>query len=183
MLKIIIIILILITLLYFYNYQYGIKLLVKEEFDRVRTIQPINQDIELNVQPIRKYEPNEVTQDINAKRQISKKVLFDTKDYNEALESLNKDLTYYDNDVIDQAKINETAFNIVYQIDKIDYADVKTGIEKCNERCDGVCFEMGYTGTSTCYPRQTRSFDWGTLYKNPTFTYGFNAYGPENLRK
>jgi predicted RNase H-like nuclease len=86
------------------------------------------------------------------------------------------DLTYYYNDVIDQTKINESAYNIVNQVDKIDYSNVKTGLEKCLEKCDGTCFELGYMGIATCFPKQTKSFDLGTLYKNPTFTYGYNAF-------
>ena len=85
--------------------------------------------------------------------------------------------------MINQSNINESAFNIVYSIDPIDYADVETGIEKCNKDCKGVCFEMGYTGVTSCYPRGTQGFDFGTLYKNPTFTYGYNAYGPRNLKQ
>jgi len=108
-------------------------------------------------------------------------VMFTNKDYNENLSIDNKDNKYYYDDMIDQSKINETSFNIVYSIDPIDYSDVKTGIQKCNQECSGVCFENGYDGIATCYPKDTKNFDWGTLYKNPTFTYGYNAYGQENL--
>jgi len=110
------------------------------------------------------------------KLSIKNNISFNNKDYNENLSVDNKDLTYYDNDVINQSNINETSFNIINSIDPIDYADVKTGLEKCNQECKGTCFEMGYTGVATCYPKETQSFDWGTLYKNPTFTYGNNAY-------
>lgn len=113
--------------------------------------------------------------------QIDNRILFNNKDYNENLSIDNKDNKYYYDDMIEQSNINETAFNIVYSIDPIDYADVKTGISKCNENCKGICFENGYDGIATCYPTQPQTFDWGTLYKNPTFTYGYNAYGPENL--
>lgn len=116
-------------------------------------------------------------------RNLENKVLFDNKDYNENLSVDNKDNQYFYNDAINQSNINETAFNVVNSIDPIDYSDVKTGIQKCNESCKGVCFEMGYTGVTTCYPLETQGFDWGTLYKNPTFTYGYNAFGPENLSK
>ena len=47
----------------------------------------------------------------------------------------------------------------------------------------GICFENGYDGIATCYLKESKSFDWGTLYKNPTFTYGYNAYGPNNLKQ
>ena len=110
-------------------------------------------------------------------------VMFSNKDYNENLSVDNKDNKYYYDDMINQSNINETAFNIVYSIDPIDYADIKTGIQKCNEDCKGVCFENGYDGIATCYPKESKNFDWGTLYKNPTFTYGYNAYGPNNLKQ
>lgn len=113
--------------------------------------------------------------------EIDERILFNNRDYNENLSIDNKNNKYYYNDMISQSDINETAFNIVYSIDPIDYADVKTGIDKCNEKCGGICFENGYDGIATCYPTQPQGFDWGTLYKNPTFTYGYNAYGPEDL--
>lgn len=109
---------------------------------------------------------------------IQQKVLFNNKDYNDNLSIDNKDNQYFYTDMINQSNINETAFNIVYSIDPIDYADVKTGLEKCNEQCNGVCFENGYDGIATCFPPQYKSFDWGTLYKNPTFTYGYDAWDP-----
>ena len=119
----------------------------------------------------------------NQIKEIDQKVLFDNKDYNENLSIDNKDNKYFYTDMINQSNINETAFNIVYSIDPIDYADVKTGLDKCNQECGGVCFENGYDGNTTCYPKESQPFDWGTLYKNPTFTYGYNAYGPENLKQ
>lgn len=112
---------------------------------------------------------------------VNNKVLFGNKDYNENLSIDNKDNQYFYTDMINQSNINETAFNVIYSIDPIDYSDVETGLDKCNKKCDGVCFENGYDGIATCYPIQNQSFDWGTLYKNPTFTYGYNAYSGENL--
>ncbi len=101
---------------------------------------------------------------------------FDYKDYYKTTAGEGKDLVYYYNDEVDEANIEETAFNVVNQIDKIDYSNIKTGMDKCKAKCKGVCFEGGYTGTATCYPLITKTFDWGTLYKNPTFTYGYNAW-------
>ena len=125
---------------------------------------------------------NYIQQKINyEKKQLDKKVLFSNKDYNENLSIDNKDNQYFYTDMINQSNINETAFNIIYSVDPIDYADVETGLDKCNQECKGVCFENGYDGIATCYPKETTGFDFGTLYKNPTFTYGNNAYGPENL--
>jgi len=91
-----------------------------------------------------------------------------------------KDLKYFYNDTINQSNINENAYDVVNQIDLIDYSNVKTGIQKCKEQCDGTCFEMGYTGTATCYPKQKQTFDYGNLYKNPVFSYGTNAYKDVN---
>lgn len=108
-------------------------------------------------------------------------VMFTNKDYNENLSIDNKNNKYYYDDMIDQSNINESAFNIVYSIDPIDYSDVKTGIQKCNENCEGICYENGYDGIGSCYPKETKSFDWGTLYKNPSFTYGYNSYDSNNL--
>ena len=95
----------------------------------------------------------------------------------------NKDLIHYNNDTINQSKINENAYDVVNQIDKIDYSNVKTGMDKCRENCKGVCFELGYTGNATCYPKQNRTFDYGTLYKNPAFSYGTNAYKPKSPKE
>ncbi len=133
-------------------------------------------NIPKNLRKLKNAESNRV-------KEIENRVLFDNKDYNENLSIDNKDNTYYYTDMINQSNINETAFNIVYSIDPIDYADVKTGIDKCNKKCSGVCFENGYDGIATCYPNEAQPFDWGTLYKNPTFTYGYNAYGPNGLPK
>lgn len=94
----------------------------------------------------------------------------------------NSDLIYYENDTINQSNINENSYDVLNQIDKIDYSNVRTGIQKCEEKCNGTCFEMGYTGSATCYPKQTKTFDYGTLYKNPAFSYGTNAYNPDKKK-
>jgi hypothetical protein len=56
---------------------------------------------------------------------------------------------------------------------------VTTGIDKCEKSCGGVCLELGYTGVATCFPKADKPFDWGTLYKNPEFTYGLTQNGQE----
>jgi len=129
------------------------------------------------LQQEKKFKKND-RQEIN---EIDESILFNNRDYNQNLSIDNKNNKYYYNDTINQSDINETAFNIVYSIDPIDYSNVESGIEKCNRQCGGICFENGYDGIATCYPTKQSGFDWGTLYKNPTFTYGYNAYGPENL--
>lgn len=95
------------------------------------------------------------------------------QNYNQILLEDTADLTYYENNVINQSNINENAYDIVNQIDLVDYGKVETGMDKCQLNCDGVCLELGYTGSATCFPK-TQPFDYGTLYKNPTFTYGLD---------
>ncbi len=96
-------------------------------------------------------------------------------DYNQILLEDTQDLTYYENDVLNQSKINENAYDVINQIDLVDYGKVTTGMEKCKRNCNGVCLELGYTGSATCFPTTT-PFDYGTLYKNPTFTYGLDTH-------
>ena len=95
--------------------------------------------------------------------------------YNQILLDDNADLTYYENDVLNQNKINENAYDIINQIDLVDYGKVITGMDKCKKNCNGVCLELGYTGSASCFPTTT-PFDYGTLYKNPTFVYGLDQH-------
>lgn len=99
----------------------------------------------------------------------------ETLNYNNILIDESKDLTYYNNDILDQSKIYENADDVINQRDKIDYSNITTGMDKCTKSCDGTCFELGYTGTATCFPKMN-TFDYGTLYKNPQFTYGLKDY-------
>lgn len=130
-------------------------------------------NVKINFNPVHKTSTNEGQTMKNA---VENNVLYSTSDYNATIAQQNKDLTYYDNDSINQSKITEDAYDIVNSLDKIDYGKVKTGYDKCLEQCDGTCFVMGNSGVATCYPKLNRTFDFGTLYKNPTFTYGWNAY-------
>jgi hypothetical protein len=82
------------------------------------------------------------------------------------------DLTYFENDTINQNNIIEDAYDVINMIDKIDYGKVKTGIDKCKEACNGVCYEGGYTGSATCFPFNDKSFDYGTIKGNPMFING-----------
>jgi hypothetical protein len=91
---------------------------------------------------------------------------------NKLLGDDNKEVKYYYNDYINQSNINENSRDLINNIDLIDYSNIKTGLQKCEEECDGVCFELGYMGNATCYPKETKSFDYGSIYKNPTFIYG-----------
>jgi hypothetical protein len=95
--------------------------------------------------------------------------------YNQILLEDTADLTYYENDVLDQGKINQNAYDIINKIDLVNYSDVTTGMEKCKRNCSGICLELGYTGNATCFPTAP-AFDYGTLYKNPTFTYGLDQH-------
>ena len=97
------------------------------------------------------------------------------QDYNQILLEDTADLTYYENNVINQSRINENAYDVINQIDLVDYGKVETGMDKCRLNCDGVCLELGYTGSATCFPT-TQPFDYGTLYKNPEFTYGIDNH-------
>lgn len=168
--KIIILIIILIILILAYNY-FGIN-----KIDNFMGLSKQSNTSGYNSQISNKI--NNIAQE---KAEISERILFNNKNYNQNLSVNNKDNKYYYNDMINQSDINETAFNIEYSIDPIDYSDVETGIEKCNRTCSGICFENGYDGIATCYPTNPQGFDWGSLYKNPSFTYGYNAYKPENL--
>lgn len=177
--KIIIFIVILIILIFAYNY-FGIKQI--ENFLNLNQTRKNSNAPHLNnrfksSQLEKKLKKNN-TQEI---AEIDESILFNNRDYNQNLSIDNKNNKYYYNDMINQSDINESAFNVVYSIDPIDYSNVETGIDKCNRQCGGICFENGYDGIATCYPTKQPGFDWGTLYKNPTFTYGYNAYGPENL--
>jgi len=111
----------------------------------------------------------------NEKRELVEK----NQDYDELLERNDEDLVYFQNDFINQSKITEDAYDVVNCIDKVDYGDVTTGMDKCEKSCGGVCLELGYTGVATCFPKADKPFDWGTLYKNPEFTYGLTQDGQE----
>jgi hypothetical protein len=165
--NILVLVLLLIIVIYVYNY-YKLKNST-EPFNTNQKTNNIN-----NINNLTARESPKIIE--NRDNNESSNIDYGTKDYNEILANDNNDLTYYYNDVIDQTKINESAYNIVNQVDRIDYSNVKTGLEKCLEKCDGTCFELGYMGIATCFPKQTKSFDLGTLYKNPTFTYGYNAF-------
>ena len=73
--------------------------------------------------------------------------------YENILNEENKKLKTFTNDKINQNNIEETANDIINNIDKIDYGKIKTGYDKCNKECNGLCFKMGYTGNATCYPK------------------------------
>lgn len=158
----------------------------EEHFKNLNISQPIKNKIKSKLTQIKQSNKSQNNNKLNntsinmsIENLDSNKTLNDTKSYDDILESENKDLIYYYNDIIDQSKINETASNIINQTDVIDYSNVETGLTKCNKNCKGICYEMGYTGIATCYPLQTTKFDWGTLYKNPTFTYSYNAYNEQ----
>jgi hypothetical protein len=111
----------------------------------------------------------------NMERELVEK----NQDYEQLLERNDEDLVYFQNDFINQSKITENAYDVINCIDKVDYGDVTTGKDKCEKSCGGVCLELGYTGVATCFPKADKPFDWGTLYKNPEFTYGLTQDGQE----
>ena len=99
-----------------------------------------------------------------------------SQQYKQMLLAQNRDVTFFYNDTIDQNKIMNTPYNIVNQIPPIDFSDVTTGMDKCRLFCkNGTCMEGGYTGVASCIPKPDKPFDWGTLYKNPEFTYGLQV--------
>ena len=108
-----------------------------------------------------------------------KKLIEKNQDYTELLEKNQEDIVYFQNDFINQSKITENAYDVENCIDKVDYGNITTGMDKCEKSCNGVCVELGYTGVASCFPKENKTFDWGTLYKNPTFTYGLTQDGEQ----
>ena len=123
-------------------------------------------------------EKNNVKSQNNDKRldDVLRNAEINTSDYDNVVASDYKYLTFFENDIVNQSKINETDSNIINFTDVIDYSNVKTGMQKCLENCKGNCYELGYTGSATCDSRRLLPFDYGSIYKNPTFTFGNNAY-------
>ncbi len=137
-----------------------------------------------NRNSVRLANKNSVNSDKNIKSNLKMKneereLVEKNQDYEELLERNDEDLVYFQNDFINQSKITEDAYDVVNCIDKVDYGDVTTGMDKCEKSCGGVCLELGYTGVATCFPKADKPFDWGTLYKNPEFTYGLTQDGQE----
>ena len=94
--------------------------------------------------------------------------------YNQILIAESGDVTYYYNTLYNNNNIMEDAYNVENSIDAIDYSKIKkSGLEKCREHCNGTCLDGGYTGVSSCIP--IKGTNWGTLYKNPEFTYGIDV--------
>jgi hypothetical protein len=108
-----------------------------------------------------------------------KKLTEMNQDYDELLKKNQEDVVYFQNDFINQSKITENAYDVENCIDKVDYSDITTGMDKCQKSCNGICVELGYTGVASCFPKEDKPFDWGTLYKNPEFTYGLTQNGQE----
>jgi len=96
---------------------------------------------------IKEREKFNVILDNNEEKKMNK------MNYENKLKMENKDLKYYYNDIKKQDNIKEKAEDIINNIDKIDYSKIRTGYEKCKKECDGLCFNMGYTGNATCYPK------------------------------
>ena len=94
--------------------------------------------------------------------------------YNQILLAENNDVTYYYNTLNNNSTITENAYDVINSIDNVDYSKVKeTGHEKCVKYCKGTCLNNGYNGVASCVP--IVGTNWGTLYKNPEFTYGLNV--------
>jgi hypothetical protein len=94
--------------------------------------------------------------------------------YQQQLMEDNLETTYFYNDLIDQNKIKETSNDVINSIDNVDFSQPKElGIDKCLMHCDGICTQVGYNGIGSCIPVVKTNY--GTLYKNPTFTYGLQV--------
>ena len=94
--------------------------------------------------------------------------------YQQELMEDNLETTYFYNKLFDQNKITENDYDVINSIDNIDYSQPKElGIDKCIKECNGECVMTGYNGIASCIP--TVKTNWGTLYKNPTFTYGLSV--------
>lgn len=94
--------------------------------------------------------------------------------YQQQLMEDNLETTYFYNDLIDQNKIKENSNDVINSIDNTDYSQPKElGIDKCLRQCNGICTQVGYNGIGSCIPVEKTNY--GTLYKNPTFTYGLQV--------
>jgi hypothetical protein len=116
------------------------------------------------------------TKALNNKSSDNKQKYLDNKiqAYNQILLAENNDVTYYYNTLYDNSKVTENAYNVVNSIDSVDYSKIQeSGREKCRKNCKGTCLDGGFTGTSSCMP--ITGTNYGTLYKNPEFTYGLNV--------
>ena len=97
-----------------------------------------------------------------------------SQQYAQILLAENNDVTYYYNTLNDNSKVTENAYNVINSIDNVDYSKVKeTGRQKCRKHCKGTCLDGGFTGVSSCIP--ILGTNYGTLYKNPEFTYGLDV--------
>lgn len=161
--KIVIIILLLAMICYLINNNNGSSKCYKKEDLSLLKLDNSNKNIKSNLK----------------QKNMERKLVEKKQDYEELLERNDNDLVYFQNDFINQSKITEDAYDIVNCIDKVDYGDVTTGMDKCEKNCGGVCLELGYTGVASCFPKADKPFDWGTLYKNPEFTYGLTQDGQE----
>ena len=161
--KIVIIILLLAMICYLINNNNGSSKCYKKEDLSLLKSDNSNKNIKSNLK----------------QKNMERKLVEKKQNYEELLERNDEDLVYYQNDFINQSKITEDAYDIVNCIDKVDYGNVTTGMDKCEKSCGGVCLELGYTGVASCFPKADKPFDWGTVYKNPEFTYGLTQDGQE----
>ena len=94
--------------------------------------------------------------------------------YNQAVLAENNDVVYYYNTLYDNNNVVENAYQVINSIDGVDYSKIKeSGREKCIKSCKGTCVDGGFTGVSSCMPIVGTNY--GTLYKNPEFTYGLDV--------
>ena len=126
----------------------------KENFENLVSLQSKNQEsIQTNIVGPELVYQNKQEQEL--------------KNYSQLVAEQNNDLTYYHNDVINQSKFSSNPYDVINQVNKINYWDVETGIEKCHKHCPGICYEFGWSGSATCYPPDNTNY--GSFYKNPAF--------------
>jgi len=167
--KIVIILLLLVIICYLINNDCTSKCYKKEDLSLLNT----------NRNSLKLDNSNKNIKSNLKQKNMERKLVEKNQDYDELLERNDEDLVYFQNDFINQSKITEDAYDVINCIDKVDYGDVTTGMDKCEKSCGGVCLELGYTGVASCFPKADKPFDWGTLYKNPTFTYGLTQNDQE----
>ena len=167
--KIVIILLLLVIICYLINNDCTFKCDNKEDLSLLNT----------NRNSLKLDNSNKNIKSNLKQKNMERKLVEKNQDYDELLERNDEDLVYFQNDFINQSKITEDAYDVINCIDKVDYGDITTGMDKCEKSCGGVCLELGYTGVASCFPKADKPFDWGTLYKNPTFTYGLTQNDQE----
>ena len=150
---------------------------ISDQFIDKTNLDNLPSDLETEILNIKGLEAQGVLPVSNKQKKIDnqQKYLDNIIDiYQQQLMEDNLETTYFYNDLIDQNKVKETSFDVINSIDNIDYSKPENvGINKCLMHCNGICTQVGYNGIGSCIPVQKTNY--GTLYKNPAFTYGLQV--------